>query len=285
MVGRGGGGRGFGAQVWVHSHSMASPLSSPPPPSLPPLPLVAEALLPNIPGGGPTGASEELPRSAVKKIVGRKLAELAAPGGAKAPTMGADAVAAMGESATMFVTMLAAAASDVCQESGKGKRQTINAGDVFKALEDLEMPDLNEPLKQSLEGTHGKRGGTEGGAQHGPPLTAPRPQTRARQRSAGRRRRRRRSKSGSRPRQDRHRPNRQHRPCRCQPSRTPPCPWRREGAPCVLLMMLYKRSVAVRSPVRAPLSTRRCSRARPPSRRPRAPWRPSPQASGPARGS
>ncbi|XRB04044.1 DNA polymerase epsilon subunit 3 [Pycnococcus provasolii] len=104
--------------------------------------------------------NDDLPRAQIKRIVQRKLAALAGTGagagaGAGASTsrpmtVSTDAVVAFTESATMFVTMLAAAASDVCSETDK-KRQTINANDVFKALEELEMPDLNEPLKASLE--------------------------------------------------------------------------------------------------------------------------------------
>ena len=40
-------------------------------------------------------------------------------------------------------------ANDVCKES---KRQTINADDVFKALEEIEFPEFVVPLKASLEG-------------------------------------------------------------------------------------------------------------------------------------
>lgn len=40
-------------------------------------------------------------------------------------------------------------ANDICKES---KRQTINAEDVFKALEEIEFPEFVEPLKASLEG-------------------------------------------------------------------------------------------------------------------------------------
>lgn len=104
--------------------------------------------------------NDDLPRAQIKRIVQRKLAALAGGTGTEAGagastsrpmTVSTDAVVAFTESATMFVTMLAAAASDVCSETDK-KRQTINANDVFKALEELEMPDLNEPLKASLEG-------------------------------------------------------------------------------------------------------------------------------------
>lgn len=40
-------------------------------------------------------------------------------------------------------------ANDICKES---KRQTINAEDVFKALEEMEFPEFVGPLKASLEG-------------------------------------------------------------------------------------------------------------------------------------
>lgn len=40
-------------------------------------------------------------------------------------------------------------ANDICKES---KRQTINAEDVFKALEEIEFPEFIEPLRASLEG-------------------------------------------------------------------------------------------------------------------------------------
>lgn len=45
--------------------------------------------------------------------------------------------------------MLNCSANDICKES---KRQTINAEDVFKALEEIEFPEFIEPLRASLEG-------------------------------------------------------------------------------------------------------------------------------------
>lgn len=45
--------------------------------------------------------------------------------------------------------MFNCSANDICKES---KRQTINAEDVFKALEEIEFPELIEPVKASLEG-------------------------------------------------------------------------------------------------------------------------------------
>lgn len=40
-------------------------------------------------------------------------------------------------------------ANDICKDS---KRQTINADDVLKALEEIEFPEFAGPLKASLEG-------------------------------------------------------------------------------------------------------------------------------------
>lgn len=40
-------------------------------------------------------------------------------------------------------------ANDICRES---KRQTINADDVLKALEEIEFPEFLKPLKASLDG-------------------------------------------------------------------------------------------------------------------------------------
>lgn len=40
-------------------------------------------------------------------------------------------------------------ANDLCKES---KRQTINAEDVLKALEEIEFPEFIELLKPALEG-------------------------------------------------------------------------------------------------------------------------------------
>jgi DNA polymerase epsilon subunit 3 len=40
-------------------------------------------------------------------------------------------------------------ANDICKES---KRQTINAEDVLKALDEIEFPEFIEPLGSALEG-------------------------------------------------------------------------------------------------------------------------------------
>lgn len=41
-------------------------------------------------------------------------------------------------------------ANDLCKES---RRQTINADDVLKAIEEIEFPEFVQPLKASLDGT------------------------------------------------------------------------------------------------------------------------------------
>lgn len=40
-------------------------------------------------------------------------------------------------------------ANDICKES---KRQTINADDVLKAIEEIDFPEFVGPLKASLDG-------------------------------------------------------------------------------------------------------------------------------------
>lgn len=49
----------------------------------------------------------------------------------------------------VFINFITAAANDVCKEK---KRATINADDVFQALDDLEFAELLPALKGSFEG-------------------------------------------------------------------------------------------------------------------------------------
>jgi DNA polymerase epsilon subunit 3 len=44
---------------------------------------------------------------------------------------------------------LCCSANEICRES---KRQTINADDVLKAVEELDFPEFCEPLKAALAG-------------------------------------------------------------------------------------------------------------------------------------
>jgi hypothetical protein len=49
----------------------------------------------------------------------------------------------------VFINFITATANDICKEK---KRATINADDVFQALEDLEFAELLPALKESYEG-------------------------------------------------------------------------------------------------------------------------------------
>ncbi|VAI00615.1 unnamed protein product [Triticum turgidum subsp. durum] len=95
---------------------------------------------------------EELPKAIVRRLVKDKLARAAsggegAEGGAEV-IVNKDAMAAFAEGARIFIHYLSATANDVCKD---GKRQTINAEDVFKALDEIEFPEFVEPLRTALE--------------------------------------------------------------------------------------------------------------------------------------
>uniref|UniRef100_A0A0E0GFN7 Transcription factor CBF/NF-Y/archaeal histone domain-containing protein n=1 Tax=Oryza nivara TaxID=4536 RepID=A0A0E0GFN7_ORYNI len=89
---------------------------------------------------------EELPKAIVRRLVKEKLAQVAA-GGAEV-IVNKDAMSAFAESARIFIHYLSATANDMCKES---KRQTINADDVLKALDEMEFPEFVEPLNTSLQ--------------------------------------------------------------------------------------------------------------------------------------
>ncbi|XP_010927748.1 DNA polymerase II subunit B4 [Elaeis guineensis] len=107
-------------------------------------------------GGGEGGAApaptvEELPRAIVRRVVKDKLAELSsegAGGGEEELKVHKDALLAFAESARIFIHYLSATANDICKESN---RQTINAEDVIRAIEEIEFPEFIEPLRISLE--------------------------------------------------------------------------------------------------------------------------------------
>jgi DNA polymerase epsilon subunit 3 len=92
---------------------------------------------------------EELPKAIVRRLVKEKLAQVAA-GGAEV-IVNKDAMSAFAESARIFIHYLSATANDMCKES---KRQTINADDVLKALDEMEFPEFVEPLNTSLQGQY-----------------------------------------------------------------------------------------------------------------------------------
>nr|CAD1817892.1 unnamed protein product [Ananas comosus var. bracteatus] len=115
--------------------SAAADLAAPPPPPAPAL------------------AVEELPKAVIRRIVKDKLSQLASAatsdgGGGEEMTVNKDALVAFTESARIFIHYLSATANDVCKELG---RQTINAEDVLRAVEEIEFPEFIDPLRASLE--------------------------------------------------------------------------------------------------------------------------------------
>ncbi|CAI9785058.1 unnamed protein product [Fraxinus pennsylvanica] len=91
------------------------------------------------------GVAEELPKAIVRRLVKDKLSQLSD----SEISVFREALEAFSDSARIFVHYLSATANDICKES---KRQTINAEDVFKALEEIEFSDYVGPLRASLEG-------------------------------------------------------------------------------------------------------------------------------------
>ncbi|XP_076939890.1 DNA polymerase II subunit B4-like [Bidens hawaiensis] len=90
--------------------------------------------------------AEELPKAIVKRLVKDKLSQLSKDGADI--QIQKDSLSAFSESARIFIHYLSATANDICKES---KRQTINAEDVFKALEEIEFQEFVTPLRASLE--------------------------------------------------------------------------------------------------------------------------------------
>ncbi|KAA8544248.1 hypothetical protein F0562_022260 [Nyssa sinensis] len=89
--------------------------------------------------------TEGLPKAIVRRMVKDKLSQLST--GGDIPVL-REALQAFSESSRIFIHYLSATANDICKES---KRQTINADDVLKALEEIEFPEFVGPLKASLE--------------------------------------------------------------------------------------------------------------------------------------
>ncbi|XP_058088265.1 DNA polymerase II subunit B4 [Magnolia sinica] len=92
----------------------------------------------------PAAEVEELPRSIVRRVVKDKLSRCSD----EDISVQKDALLAFSESARIFIHYLSATANDICKES---KRQTINADDVLKALEEIEFPEFIDPLRASLD--------------------------------------------------------------------------------------------------------------------------------------
>uniref|UniRef100_A0A2N9ISH8 Core Histone H2A/H2B/H3 domain-containing protein n=1 Tax=Fagus sylvatica TaxID=28930 RepID=A0A2N9ISH8_FAGSY len=102
--------------------------------------------------------AEELPRTIVRRVVKEKLSNCSEDGDL---SVHKDALLAFSESARIFIHYLSATANDICRES---KRQTMNADDVLKALEEIEFPDFLNPLKASLDEFRRKNAGKKAGA-------------------------------------------------------------------------------------------------------------------------
>ncbi|XP_042456541.1 DNA polymerase epsilon subunit 3-like isoform X1 [Zingiber officinale] len=100
------------------------------------------------PGKALTVEVEELPKAIVRRVVKDKLSKLSSGGGEEEILVNKDALLAFSESTRIFIHYLSATANDICKES---KRQTINADDVLKALEEIGFVEFVEPLKASLE--------------------------------------------------------------------------------------------------------------------------------------
>ncbi|GMI81673.1 hypothetical protein HRI_001836600 [Hibiscus trionum] len=102
--------------------------------------------------------TEELPKAIVRRVVKEKLSECS-------PdydfNVHKDALLAFSESARIFIHYLSATANDICKES---RRQTMNAEDVFKALEEIEFSEFVKPLRASLAEFRKKNAEKKGGA-------------------------------------------------------------------------------------------------------------------------
>ncbi|OEL12638.1 hypothetical protein BAE44_0026343 [Dichanthelium oligosanthes] len=103
---------------------------------------------PEAPAAALTEAEvEELPKAIVRRLVKDKLAHIAGGEGAEV-IVNKDAMTAFAESARIFIHYLSATANDMCKET---KRQTINADDVLKALDEMEFSEFVEPLRTALQ--------------------------------------------------------------------------------------------------------------------------------------
>uniref|UniRef100_A0A0A9DZ16 Transcription factor CBF/NF-Y/archaeal histone domain-containing protein n=1 Tax=Arundo donax TaxID=35708 RepID=A0A0A9DZ16_ARUDO len=121
-----------------------------------PQPPAAQAQQEPAPAAAMTAAEvEELPKAIVRRLVKDKLAHIAGGEGAEV-IVNRDAMAAFAESARIFIHYLSATANDMCKES---KRQTINADDVLKALDEMEFSEFVEPLRTSLQEFRNKNAG------------------------------------------------------------------------------------------------------------------------------
>ncbi|KAK3018087.1 hypothetical protein RJ639_003376 [Escallonia herrerae] len=96
--------------------------------------------------------TEELPKTIVRRVVKEKLSQLSREGEISVLR---EALLALSESSRIFIHYVSATES---------KRQTINAEDVFKALEEIEFAEFVEPLRASLEDFRQKNAGKRSGS-------------------------------------------------------------------------------------------------------------------------
>ncbi|KAJ4979146.1 hypothetical protein NE237_009926 [Protea cynaroides] len=101
---------------------------------------------------------EELPRAIVRRVVKNKISLLSQEADVN---VNKDALLAFSESARIFIHYLSATANDICLDS---KRQTINADDVLKAIEEIEFPEFIRPLETSLDAFRIKNAAKKAGA-------------------------------------------------------------------------------------------------------------------------
>ncbi|CAL1403922.1 unnamed protein product [Linum trigynum] len=87
---------------------------------------------------------EELPKAMVRRVVKDALSQCSPNADFN---LHKESLLAFSESARIFIHYLSATANDICKES---KRQTINAEDVLKALEEIEFSEFVSPLRASL---------------------------------------------------------------------------------------------------------------------------------------
>ncbi|XP_017232924.1 DNA polymerase II subunit B4 [Daucus carota subsp. sativus] len=93
----------------------------------------------------PVADPEELPKTIVRRLVKDTLSQCSKDGDISVLK---DSLLAFSVCVRIFIQYLSATANDVCKEAN---RNIITANDVFKALEEIEFPELIEPLKASLE--------------------------------------------------------------------------------------------------------------------------------------
>ncbi|XP_074355465.1 DNA polymerase II subunit B4-like [Apium graveolens] len=89
--------------------------------------------------------TEELPKTIVRRLVKDTLSQCSKDGDV---LVFKDSLLVFSVCCQIFIQYLSATANDVCKDSNGN---IITTKDVFKALEEIEFPELVEPLKASLE--------------------------------------------------------------------------------------------------------------------------------------